>query len=199
MKLSVPQKTVAQDETRFRVLVGGRRFGKTTLAIRELCYHARKPNQTCWYVSPSYRMSRQIAWEQIKRILYKLNWIQKTNEAELVLTLKNNSKICLRGADNADSLRGVGINFLVMDDQNKIDWIDLYGFILVAFAHMTDWYIADSELQVISDKMEFMISNTNQSYNPERVAQKIVKVINRYNTFTEDNAKIFIKSNIKTI
>ena len=64
-----------------------------------------------------------------------------------------------------------------MADQNENDWIDHYGFILVAFAHMTDWYIADSELQVISDKMEFMISNTNQSYNPERVAQKIVKVI----------------------
>ena len=76
-----------------------------------------------------------------------------------------------------------------MADQNENDWIDHYGFILVAFAHMTDWYIADSELQVISDKMEFMISNTNQSYNPERVAQKIVKVINKYNTFTEDNDK----------
>ena len=77
-----------------------------------------------------------------------------------------------------------------MADQNEIDWIDHYGFILVAFAHMTDWYIADSELQVISDKMEFMISNTNQSYNPEQVAQKIVKVINRYKTFTEDNDKM---------
>lgn len=120
MKLSIPQKTVAQDETRFRVLVGGRRFGKTTLAIRELCYHARKPNQTCWYVSPSYRMSRQIAWEKLKTILYKLNWVQKANEAELTLLLKNNSKICLRGADNADSLRGVGINFLVMDEVSLI-------------------------------------------------------------------------------
>ena len=120
MKLSVPQKTVAQDETRFRVLVGGRRFGKTTLAIRELCYHARIPNQTCWYVSPSYRMSRQIAWEKLKTILYKLNWVQKTNEADLTLLLKNNSKICLRGADNADSLRGIGINFLVMDEVSLI-------------------------------------------------------------------------------
>ncbi len=120
MKLSIPQKTVAQDETRFRVLVGGRRFGKTTLAIRELCYHARIPNQTCWYVSPSYRMSRQIAWEKLKTILYKLNWVQKTNEADLTLLLKNNSKICLRGADNADSLRGIGINFLVMDEVSLI-------------------------------------------------------------------------------
>lgn len=55
---------------------------------------------------------------------------------------------------------------------------------------MTDWYIADSELQVISDKMEFMLSSTNQPYNPDRVAQKIVKVINRYKSLPEDNDKM---------
>ena len=48
MKLSKPQNVVAQDKSRFKVIVSGRRFGKTTLAIRELCYHARKPNQLCF-------------------------------------------------------------------------------------------------------------------------------------------------------
>ena len=120
MKLSTPQKTVADCQKRFRTLVTGRRFGKTTLAIRELCYHARTPDQTCWYVAPSYRQSKQIVWEQLKARLFKLNWIKRANEAELTITLKNNSKICLRGADNADSLRGVGINFLVMDEVASI-------------------------------------------------------------------------------
>ena len=77
-----------------------------------------------------------------------------------------------------------------MADQNEIDWIDHYGFILVAFAHMTDWYLAESELQVISDKMDFMISNTNQPYNPDRVAQKILQVINRYEALTADKDKM---------
>ena len=77
-----------------------------------------------------------------------------------------------------------------MADQNEIDWIDHYGFILVAFAHMTDWYLAESELQVISDKMDFMISNTNQPYNPDRVAQKILQVINRYEALTADKDKL---------
>lgn len=120
MKLSTPQKKVADSSKRFRTLVTGRRFGKTTLAIRELCYHARTPDQTCWYVAPSYRQSKQIVWEQLKARLFKLNWIKRANEAELTITLKNNSKICLRGADNADSLRGVGINFLVMDEVASI-------------------------------------------------------------------------------
>ena len=41
---------------------------------------------------------------------------------------------------------------MVKNNQNYIGWIDHYGFILVAYAHMTDWYLADSELQVISEK-----------------------------------------------
>tara|TARA_B100001123_G_C15089155_1_gene938888 strand:- start:571 stop:984 length:414 start_codon:yes stop_codon:yes gene_type:complete len=77
-----------------------------------------------------------------------------------------------------------------MTEKNSIDWIDHYGFILVAFAHMTDWYLADSELQVISEKLDFMISSTNQPYDPERVAQKLVKTINRYKAITDDKGKM---------
>ena len=76
---------------------------------------------------------------------------------------------------------------MVKNNQNDIGWIDQYGFILVAFAHMTDWYLADSELQVISEKMEFMLSITNQPYESDQVAQKLIKVINRYQSFTKDD------------
>ena len=121
MKLSDPQKQVADDPSRFRVLVSGRRFGKTTLAIRELCYYAREVDKLCWGVWPSYRQAKQIAWVQLKKLLQDLRWIKKINEAELTITLKNNSRICLRGADSPDSLRGVGINgILVMDECSDI-------------------------------------------------------------------------------
>ena len=76
---------------------------------------------------------------------------------------------------------------MVKNNQKEIDWIDHCGFILVAYAHMTDWYLADSELQVISEKMEFMLSNTSQSYESDQVAQKLIKVINRYQSFTKDD------------
>lgn len=116
MKLSEPQRIVADDKTRFRCLVTGRRFGKTTLAIRELCYTARIPGRVCWYVAPSYRQAKQIAWVKLKKILQDLRWVKTINEAELTVVLKNGSRICLRGADNPDSLRGVGIDFLVLDE-----------------------------------------------------------------------------------
>jgi len=79
---------------------------------------------------------------------------------------------------------------MVKISQNEIDWIDHYGFILVAYAHMTDWYLADSELQVISEKMEFLLSSSNQSYESDQVAQKLIKVINKYESYREDDDKI---------
>ena len=121
MKLSVPQKQVADDTKRYRVLVTGRRFGKTTLAIRECAYHARQTDKLIYFVAPSYRQAKTIAWQQMKKILHQLRWVKRINEAELTIYLKNNSRICLRGADNPDSLRGVGVDFLVMDEAGDID------------------------------------------------------------------------------
>jgi len=116
MPLSTPQQTITKDTTRFRVVVAGRRFGKTHLAIRELCYHARDPEKEVWYVAPSYKMARQIVWRKLKKRLQELNWVQKTNETELTITLVNGSTIALKGADNYDSLRGVGLDFIVLDE-----------------------------------------------------------------------------------
>ena len=116
MPLSLPQRTITEDTTRFRVVVAGRRFGKTHLAIRELCWHARDPYKDVWYVAPSYKMARQIVWRKLKKKLQDLNWIAKTNETELTIILVNGSSIALKGADNYDSLRGVGLDFIVLDE-----------------------------------------------------------------------------------
>jgi len=126
MPLSPAQKTVSQDATRFRVVVAGRRFGKTHLSIRELCWHAREPNKEVWYIAPTYKMARQIVWRKLKNRLQDLNWITKTNETELSITLRNGSIISLKGADNYDSLRGVGLDFIVLDEFADIDPLAWY-------------------------------------------------------------------------
>jgi len=117
MKLTPAQSTVANDSSRFKVLVTGRRFGKTHLSIRELCRSAAtKPGSINWYISPSYRMSKQITWLQLIDKLTQLRWIDTKNEAELTIRLKNKSIIALKGADNFDSLRGVGLDFVIIDE-----------------------------------------------------------------------------------
>jgi len=121
MPLSAAQRTIAQSPTRFRVAICGRRFGKTHLAIRELCKEASEPRREVWFVAPTYRQAKQIVWRKLKYKLQDLNWCERVNESELSIDLKNGSRISLKGADNADSLRGVGLDFLVMDEFADID------------------------------------------------------------------------------
>jgi hypothetical protein len=121
MPLSSAQQQIVNDPSRFRVVVAGRRFGKTHLAIRELCYHARIPRQEVWYVAPTYRQAKMITWKKLRDRVTDLRWAKKINESELSILLKNGSTIALKGADNYDSLRGVGLDFLVLDEFADID------------------------------------------------------------------------------
>jgi hypothetical protein len=95
-------------------------MGKTYASIASLAYHARQPNSKCMYVAPSYRMSKQIVWEDLKELLRNVNWLKKVNESELTCTLVNNSIIMLRSADNADSIRGIGVDYVVIDEAADI-------------------------------------------------------------------------------
>jgi hypothetical protein len=96
MPLTSPQKQVVESKARFKVLVTGRRFGKTHLAIRQLIKYASEPNKRVWFVCPTYRQAKQVCWAALKDRLLNLNWIKKTNESDLSINLINGSIIALR-------------------------------------------------------------------------------------------------------
>lgn len=121
MILTPPQKAIAQDDSRFKVVVAGRRFGKTYLSIRELCYHARMPNREVFYITSSYRAAKMIVWKPLKQRLLDLRWVKKINESELTILLKNGSQISLKGSENKDSLRGVSLSYCVIDEAADCD------------------------------------------------------------------------------
>ena len=121
MPLSPAQTKIVEAPQRFKVVIAGRRFGKTHLSIRELCYNARLPDRTIWYVAPTYRQAKMITWKKLRNKLNDLKWAKKINETELSIELKNGSTISLKGADNYDSLRGIGLDFLVIDEFADVD------------------------------------------------------------------------------
>ena len=128
MPYTKPQAQVITDTSRFRILISGRRFGKTFLAINELARFARFPNKKVWYVAPTYRQAKSICWSDLVTRLRAHKWIEDINNSDLTVTLRNKSKISLRGADNENSLRGVGLDFLVMDefsDINPVAWYEV--------------------------------------------------------------------------
>jgi len=128
MQLTKPQQTISNDTARFRVVVAGRRFGKTFLAINELAKFARFPNAKCLYIATSYRQAKTVIWEDLKDILFAKNWIKKANESELSLTLVNGSTITLRSSENRDTLRGTKYDFIALDefaDMHPDTWLSV--------------------------------------------------------------------------
>ena len=130
MKLSYPQQTIADNPSRFKVVVAGRRFGKTYLSMREICYRARVPNQEIFYITTSYRAAKMILWKPLKRRLLDLRWVRKINESELSILLKNGSTISLKGAEDPDKLRGVSLSYAVIDEAAECKLESLWGEIV---------------------------------------------------------------------
>ena len=115
------QGQVFNNRSRFRVLVAGRRFGKSYLACIELLRGAiERPGETFFYAAPTYRMAKDIAWKVLKKLVPPA-WIKAKNETDLKLELVNGSTIELKGTENAMALRGRSLSGVVLDEAAFMD------------------------------------------------------------------------------
>jgi hypothetical protein len=80
------QMEVYRSKHRFKVVVAGRRWGKTQLAKTAMLKYARIRKRLIWYVAPSYRMAKQIMWPELLGAVPRA-WVKKVNETTLTLTL----------------------------------------------------------------------------------------------------------------
>jgi|SRR5579862_3262750 len=113
--LKPSQWEVFNCDKRFRILVAGRRFGKTFLAAVEAIRAAWGPGRLVWYVGPTLKQAKRIFWKLIKE-LTRPYWATTPNETDLRIELTCGGTICVRGADNYDALRGDGLDFLLLDE-----------------------------------------------------------------------------------
>jgi len=121
LSLRWAQGEVFSAKERFRVLVAGRRFGKSYLSCVELLKGAiAKPGETYFYCAPTYRMAKDIAWKTLKKLVPK-QWIKSKNETDLKIELVNESTIELKGTENAMALRGRSLSGVVLDEAAFMD------------------------------------------------------------------------------
>ena len=114
--LSGPQSEVYSNPSRFKMLCSGRRFGKTHLCLVQLIvWAAMKSGTLNWYIAPTYKSAKQIAWRQLKAMVPKDLFAAK-NEVDLSIELVNGSRIELKGGDNYDTLRGASLSNCVLDE-----------------------------------------------------------------------------------
>jgi len=139
LSLRWAQGEVFRNTSRFRVLVAGRRFGKSYLACIELLNAAiKRPGETYFYCAPTYRMAKDIAWKEIKKLVPR-EWIKSKNETDLKIELINESTIELKGTENAMALRGRSLAGVVLDEAAFMDSEVWFQVIRPALADKQGW------------------------------------------------------------
>jgi hypothetical protein len=74
-----------------------------------------KTDRICYYIAPTYDQAKRIAWSLLKKLVPP-EARRRTNEQELLIELRNGSIIQLHGADRSNRLRGVGLDYVVLDE-----------------------------------------------------------------------------------
>jgi len=127
IRLHERQAEIFYDPTRYKVVAAGRRFGKSYLAAVTLFVEGAKTEKTrsdgvtvdlaleeVYYVAPTFDQGKKILWPLLKELgqsLIRNKW-ENTGELELV----NGRRISIKGSDRPDTLRGVGLSYVVLDE-----------------------------------------------------------------------------------
>lgn len=102
---------------RWAILVAHRRAGKTVACLNDVVRRAlceRKLAGRYAYIAPYYGQAKDVAWDYLLRYTADVRIGQ--SHADLWVEVLGGSRIRLYGADNPDSLRGVYLDGVVLDE-----------------------------------------------------------------------------------
>ena len=109
------QQEVWSDDTRFKIVAAGRRTGKSRLAAWMLIVNALQADRGhVFYVAPTQGQARDIMWQTLMELGHPV--IAGSHINNLQIKLVNGATISLKGADRPETMRGVSLKFLVMDE-----------------------------------------------------------------------------------
>lgn len=130
MQITIPYKPRAQfqpfhDRTqRWACIVAHRRAGKTVTCINELLRAALTSDRDrprFAYIAPLFKQAKDISWDYLKHYAAPLKAVGATfNETELRIDLPGGGRVRVYGADNPDSLRGIYLDGVVIDEPAQI-------------------------------------------------------------------------------
>ena len=110
------QTEIIKNPARFKIILAGRRFGKSLLCVDECIETALTgEGRKIYYCAPLYRQAKEIAWKMLLEYLPP-EVIRKTNESDLDVECINGSTISLKGCDHPESLVGVSLDLAILDE-----------------------------------------------------------------------------------
>ena len=112
-RLHSGQRAIFDDPHRFKAVSAGRRFGKTKLGAL-MCFAVAAQRGRAWWVAPTFGIA-QIGWRMMRQLAAQVPGVT-IRESERMITLPTGGTVQIKSADNPDSLRGEGLDFVVLDE-----------------------------------------------------------------------------------
>jgi hypothetical protein len=118
MRIELPnphsnQQLILDSKARFRVVMAGRRFGKSELSQIEIIVNALKGNQVA-YITPTYSLAK-VFFDQLAKALPF-----ESNRSELSIKFPNEGSVHFFTGERLDNLRGRKFHLVVIDEASFI-------------------------------------------------------------------------------
>ena len=113
------RKDIIKHQARTKVLVAGRRWGKSIFSIIWLLEKKIQPGSVRGVGGPPYRQMKTVIWPLLRSALRQWEGA-RINESELSIKLPNGAEIALKGAEQENNLRGSGLDMVVMEEFSYI-------------------------------------------------------------------------------
>lgn len=145
------QEPLLKADARFKIACNGRRWGKTVVGLKSVLeghgprnrkgvprYKGALHGGNIWWVAPTYKIAQPI-WRALKAATRDA-WVEKS-EVDRRIVLPGGGSVTVRSADDPDSLRGAGLDGMVVDEAAMLK-ADAWGQALrPALADRQGWAI----------------------------------------------------------
>lgn len=127
---------------KFKVLMWGRRSGKSHLVCHLTLKYIALGNKTCWIVAPTANDADEIYSDTLREIIKLYGWGEpgklqfnkncqyEIKDRGLLYQFRNGSKLYLKSSDRQDRLKGRDIDFIALDEfinfEKKEKWSSIY-------------------------------------------------------------------------
>jgi predicted phage terminase large subunit-like protein len=113
------QQEVFSDPTRFKVVAAGRRTGKSRLAAWLLIINALQCDKGhVWYIANTQGQARDVLWQVLLELGNPV--IESSHVNNMQIRLVNGATISLKGADRPETMRGVSLKYVVLDEYGSM-------------------------------------------------------------------------------
>lgn len=110
------KEIMANIEAKYIIIKTSRQWGKTLFAEQLALYHSiNSPNSIVAWFSPYIAQAKKVMNELYSAIA-KSGVVYSYNQTDRIITLCNNSKIQFFGSNNPDGIRGISVDYAIIDE-----------------------------------------------------------------------------------